>query len=96
MQDFSNGFLIEFGVNVNGIGVVVGLVMFWFIEVIFIIFSIIFIEWIIGFVFIDDDGLDNFIVNIKIDLVYGIFVFEVVSGQLVCFWEFNMQFCEEV
>jgi hypothetical protein len=95
-QDFSNGFSSEFGVNVNGIGVVAGLAMSWSTETTSTTSGTTSTERTTGFVLTDDDGLDNFTVNIKTDPAYGTPVFDVVSGQSACPWEPNTQPREEV
>lgn len=91
-----NQFYINFGININGFGIInENLYMVRILErVDFIGIEEIFRN--VKYVLKDDDLGDNYIINFKRDEVYGMFVFDVVVGEIMCFWEFNIVNWQEV
>jgi hypothetical protein len=95
-QSFSAGFTSEFGVTANGLGLTAGLNMSWTTESTESNTNTSETTRTVGYTLADDDGLDNFTINIKKDPAYGTPVFDLVSGQSVCPWEPGTQPREEV
>ena len=90
-QNFSAGFSAEFGVKVNGLGLVGGLAMEFGTEQSTSTTNTATKSRTVGYTLADDDVGDNFTVNIKKDRVYGTPVFDLISGQSSCPHEPNTQ-----
>ncbi|MEY3368150.1 MAG: hypothetical protein RI973_1305, partial [Bacteroidota bacterium] len=90
-QSFSAGFVTEFGLTVNGLGLTAGLEMSWTTEKTSSSSSTNTSSRTVGYSLADDDIGDNFTVNVKRDRAYGTPVFELVSGQTQCPHEPNTQ-----
>ena len=89
--DFSDEFITEFGLEVNGIGLSGGITMSLATSETNSTSSSQTSSRTVGYTLSDDDIGDNFSVNIKRDKAYGTPVFELVSGQTSCPHEPNTQ-----
>lgn len=91
VQNFSDGYAQEFGVNVNGLGVSTGLTIDWTKEESKDTTKTTVDSRTVGYVLADDDVGDNFTVNVRKDKTYATPVFETISGQTMCPFEPNTQ-----
>ena len=82
--EFSNGFAIEYGVEVNGVGISAGINMSWTTTQAKTQTNSLATSKTVGFTLSDDDIGDNFTVNILKDKAYGTPVFKLLSGQSQC------------
>lgn len=89
--DFSDEFITEFGLEVNGIGLSGGITMSLATSETNSTSSSQTSSRTVGYTLSDDDIGDNFSVNVKRDKAYGTPVFELVSGQTSCPHEPNTQ-----
>ena len=95
-QNFSDAFVSEFGIGINGIGLTTGLEMTWSTEATNENTTTTDSTRTVGFTLTDDDFFDNFTVDILKDKAYGTPVFVTKSGQTSCPNEPGTQNREEV